>query len=65
MALKSQNDFGAFFLFFVWWSGVFVGGLTIFGVQNRGFWVENRGAWVVKAWLEMPANRLSKNTPLF
>jgi hypothetical protein len=65
MALKSQNDFGAFFLFFVWWSGVFVGGLTIFGVQKRGFCVENRGAWVVKAWLEMTANRLSKNTPLF
>jgi hypothetical protein len=49
----------------VWWNGVFVGDLVIFGVQKRGFCVENRGGCVVKAWLKMTANRLSKNTPLF
>jgi hypothetical protein len=65
MALKSQNDFGAFFFIFCVVEWCFCWGLAIFGVQNRGFCVENRGACVVKAWLEMTADRPSKNTPLF
>jgi hypothetical protein len=65
MALKSQNDFGAFFFIFVWWSGVFTGGLVISGVHKRGSCVQNRGDYVVKTWWKMTANRLSKNTPLF
>jgi hypothetical protein len=65
MALESQNDFGAFFFIFVWWSSVFAGGLVISGVHKRGSCVQNHGGCVVEAWLEMTANRLSKNTPLF